>query len=120
MFTNANSTMYTPLLTAFDTVAADESLCQRIAAQIHEACRLLMRLDELEVCEIKVAVNNRHAVLSGSVECSRLRRLAESIARSIPEVKSVTSQIRIGEEPPVAARDSARSHTRMVDLTAAR
>ena len=102
MFTTTDFDAYPQVLPSFDQVVADENLQQRLVDQIHEACWLLMQLDGLKVCEINVTVTNGRVALSGNVECSRLRRLAESLAEAMPDVISVTSQIRIAGEPPAA------------------
>ncbi len=102
MFTTGDFAAYSQILPPLDQGVTDETLQQQLIVQIHETCGLLMQLNGLKVCEINVAVTNGHAILSGRVECSRLRRLAESIARFMPDVVSVTSHIRIAGERPTA------------------
>lgn len=99
MFTTADFTAYPEVLPPLDQVVQDENLRQRVLRLIHEACSLLLRLEGQKVCEIDAAVTNGHVVLRGNVECSSLQRLAESVTRTIPEVKSVTSEIHVTAEP---------------------
>lgn len=97
MFTTADFTAYPEVLPPLDQVMLDENLRQRVLSIIHEACSLLQHLEGGKVCEIDAAVTNGHVVLRGKVGCSSLQRLAESVARTLPEVKSVRSEIQIGE-----------------------
>lgn len=95
MLTATDFIRYPEALPPLDRVVSDEKLRQHITDQIHEACGRLMRLDELKLCDIQVGVTEKQVVLNGTVECSRLRRLAESIARFTPDVVSVTNQIQV-------------------------
>jgi hypothetical protein len=99
MFTNADFIAYPEILPPLDQVVLDENLRQRVLQLIQEACSLLLRLEGQKVCEIDAAVTDGHVILRGNVECRSLQRLAESVTRTIPEVKSVTSEIRVIAEP---------------------
>jgi osmotically-inducible protein OsmY len=112
MLTATDFIRYPQVLPQMDQIVTDEKLRQHITAQIHEACDMLMQLDELKLCDIQVAVMQGEVVLSGKVECSRLLRLAESIARFTLDVVSVTNQIQVGEEasPPTISSASPLAH----------
>ena len=71
---------------------------QRSDERIREdVCERLMQHGQIDASDIEVDVSNGEVTLKGVVDSRQIKRMAEDVADSVPGVKDVHNQLRIGE-----------------------